>query len=267
MTRTLAATAVLFAAFAVSNGAVWNNDARYTNWNVAPGLKDRNGLTKIPVFLEDVAYRADPTCLASINKAITAMNADLQGCIMFDLMTTPTPSSLGKDFVWISTKFNNGTESDTCLSVPGRIAAQNKQGQRLYIKGSTAAKGGHCCATERPVMRFLAHTIGMRNEFNRADRDSYLKVTPENVDPAVAQYGMYTKLAPGQGQNLGRFDHTSITMAENTENGAGKTTFTPISTTAKVGNKPKLSLEDCFHIKNQYGCTTMTLPCDTDAYP
>ena len=42
--------------------------------------------------------------------------------------------------------------------------------------------------------------------------------------------------------------------------------FEPIPTGAPgtIGNLPKLSAEDCFQIKTQYGCDTMTLPCDTD---
>ena len=58
MASFIAASVVLLAVFAQVNAAVWNNDGRYTNWNLSPGAKDRNGQTNIPVFLEDAAYRA-----------------------------------------------------------------------------------------------------------------------------------------------------------------------------------------------------------------
>ena len=68
----------------------------------------------------------------------------------------------------------------------------------------------------RNVMRFMAHTLGMRNEFNRIDRDTILKVTPANIDPALSSYNMYSKLTSGK--NLGRFDIKSITMVAKEEN-------------------------------------------------
>lgn len=76
------------------------------------------------------------------------------------------------------TGFCNRVPAETCFSFSGRLVrAVVGQGQKMVIKGDING----CLDSVRQVMKYFVHSLGIRNEYNRPDRGSYLKVFPGNI--------------------------------------------------------------------------------------
>ena len=70
----------------------------------------------------------------------------------------------------------------TCWSYPGLLPSSGS-GQKL---GISAGQYG-CLDSKRLVMKTLFHVLGKRSEHNRPDRDDYLDMHLDNLDPG--QFG------------------------------------------------------------------------------
>ncbi|OQV11680.1 hypothetical protein BV898_14024 [Hypsibius exemplaris] len=237
------------------------NDPRYTNW---PKLYATDSRTRIPVFIDSANYSTDTACVANIRTALAQMNTDLLGCIEFvEIPTLNTASLLGFDFLVISNTLGNGVKSDTCQTVPGRLAAQRANGQRMLIISSStpapAIAGAECCTKIRDIMRYLANVLGLRNEYNRADRP--IIGNAANILPALIPYDLY-KLYPTQNVTVypgnTAFDYKSITMVPTDKYATAPGTAVwslPAGSTATVGTLNRLSAIDCSAIAYKYQCS------------
>lgn len=80
----------------------------------------------------------------------------------------------------VTTSIGFRSPSGTCFSFPGRLRrAVNGQGQKLLLKGG--ANG--CLDTAKDAAKFIANALGLRNEYNRPDRDQFITIRTENLRP------------------------------------------------------------------------------------
>jgi len=231
-----------------SRAAVFNTDARYGNW-----LRySTEPWTRIPVYIEQTRYASDTTgTLANIRTSYQALNNDLRGCIEFYEVTTP--AYLGRDFIWVSPAFQNGSNSLTCASFPGRYMAQNQNGQKLNIIPGTAA--GQCGSNIRQIMAKFANTLGLRNEYQRPDRPITVDIT--KLDPSLSQFAsMYAAYSLGSNYIYPTgFDYNSISMIPATTNAvSGQSMYTVPTGVVPPTPQNRLSQIDCSGIAQRYQC-------------
>lgn len=150
------------------------------------------------------------------------------------------------------------------MSVPGRDATQKGRGQKLLIVGNTGTTlpAATCCAV-RDVMKYLSHVLGLRNEYQRIDRD--IIVTGGLIHPTLQRFNMYNVFQPSSKvinyPETPAFDSYSITMMPQNQYANATTDsiyqFSGATLTAGItapGDKPLLSLYDCKAIAYKYGC-------------
>lgn len=87
------------------------------------------------------------------------------------------------------------TASDRCWSAAGR------KGNRQEIRLDESQ-----CTRVRTVIHEIGHTVGLKHEQQRSDRDTYVEIIEENVDPdKIGNFDIY-----GPGLPLGDYGYTSV---------------------------------------------------------
>ncbi|GAU89625.1 hypothetical protein RvY_02155 [Ramazzottius varieornatus] len=169
---------------------------------------------------------------------------DTLGCVRFALYNST--SDKGKDYVEI-----NPAVDGTCWSYPGLLPS-NGDGQKL---GISSGKYG-CTHSKRLVMKTLFHVLGKRSEHNRPDRDDYLDMHLENLDPTFAPFAPFQKYLDSTVYYQGfPYDYNSITHHLPTAYAKpGSTVFSVRDSSKTIGDKPRLSYWDCYAMSMQYQC-------------
>ncbi|UYV78100.1 hypothetical protein LAZ67_16000112 [Cordylochernes scorpioides] len=89
-------------------------------------------------------------------------------------------------------------EGDWCTSGPGRLG----NGPQYITISST-------CLSYTTAVHEMMHAAGFYHEHNRPDRDDYIKVLWENIDPEA--FSHFMKMKPGTGNTLGLpYDYVSV---------------------------------------------------------
>ncbi|XP_055334815.1 embryonic protein UVS.2-like [Paramacrobiotus metropolitanus] len=201
-----------------------------------------------------ILYRLDPAYsageLALIQQAMTQISSDMKGCIRFQPYSVEINN--GMDFLYISRTLNSGSTMPTCFSFPGRVVSQDGAGQKVALFNSPNGNG--CMDSVRDVMKFLAHALGLRNEYNRPDRDKYITVFTNNIKSEMRSLNLFMKYTPDQVDYLNtEFDYNSITMPSPTKYAnPGSVIFASSRSGQGFGNLPRLSQSDCIGIGLQY---------------
>ncbi|OQV24861.1 hypothetical protein BV898_01447 [Hypsibius exemplaris] len=276
----LASVVLFYCATASVQGALLSVDTKYQNW---VKLFPTDGPVRIPVYIDQANYttRGDTTCVQRIKDAYAAMNRGLNGCIQFFEITSPV--NVGRPFLWVSQVTNNNVLSPTCAAVPGRMNQPNNEGQKLIILGGNTP--GSCCGTVRDVMRYFANTLGLRNEYQRADRETFIQVPATSrpgagstLNPLYTAFDPYQMLPttvastfPFGTTPAAPFDFNSITMVPNTKYMTSGTAYTNPLTTPATGtfegninnfpNSDEISGLDCQAIAAKYGCLAQGNTC------
>ncbi|XP_055337498.1 uncharacterized protein LOC129587676 [Paramacrobiotus metropolitanus] len=188
-----------------------------------------------------------------IREAMLQIQADSGNCVRFREVSLPAPP--GIYFVVITrTGGLSGPNSLTCYSFPGIISGQYGRGQ--YMAMQPGING--CLGNRRQAMRILASLLGLRSEHNKPNRDTFLLVNTNNINPV----GMLNQVFNTYDRNKvifdqDNFDFNSITLLDPfTFTSNGNPTIT-----AKGGfniqNVGRLSVTDCTAIKVMYQCPSV----------
>ncbi|OQV21519.1 hypothetical protein BV898_04421 [Hypsibius exemplaris] len=219
-----------------------NRDTRYGPW-----LNPTQILYRL-----DTTYTATET--STIQQAMTQISSDTGGCIKFQPYVTGT--NAGTDHIFIGKTLNNGQAIPTCFSFPGRVLTQAGQGQKMAVFGASNTNG--CLDTVRDVMKYLVHVLGLRNEYNRPDRDQYIQTFPANIRPELQALNILRPYTAAQVDYLNTaFDFNSVTIPSASKYAnPGTLLYTPTISGVSFGTLPRLSQGDCIGIVLQYpGCS------------
>ncbi|XP_055334825.1 embryonic protein UVS.2-like [Paramacrobiotus metropolitanus] len=210
--------------------------------------------------------------ISQIQAAMAQISTDMGQCIRFVPYNDATDQT--KDSLFISPSLNNGSLTQTCFSFPGRLINQAtangvKGGQKLGMVSGTDG----CLGSTREAMKYLAHSLGLRNEYLRTDRDTYITVFPQNIRTdlqGLSLLNIYTQAS--QVQNVGTFDYNSITMPSTTKYTTSgmplysvAQTGVPLGTVASIGTLSRLSQSDCTALASIY--TTCSAASCANPYP
>ncbi|XP_055341757.1 uncharacterized protein LOC129590513 [Paramacrobiotus metropolitanus] len=244
--------------FSVNSGyaaILSTNDPRYTLW---PVLFNTDPYVRVPVYVEKARY--DLQTQLNINASLLALNTDLTGCLQF--VQVPSPTNVGRDFIYVSPVSSTGAAQQTCGTVPGHLAGSNPGGQKMYILPGTGP--GQCGGSVRQIMGRFANAIGLRNEYQRNDRP--ITVTTGNIATSLANigasmYAAYTANVTVYPQNTA-YDYNSITqITPQTNANPGVSMFTnPGGQASPTLNR--LSNIDCNAIKWRYNCNSNVVCAD-----
>ncbi|XP_066523469.1 hatching enzyme 1.2-like [Hoplias malabaricus] len=185
--------------------------------------KSGNGVVRVPYTVSADFSSSDMT---KITGAMAKFHS--KTCIRF------VPRSTESDYISIENKSG-------CYSSVGKTGG--KQVVSLSLNG---------CVYHGIVEHELNHALGFYHEHTRSDRDSYVKINWQNIDPAM-QYNFNKKNT----NNLKTdYDYSSVMHYSNTAFSInGQDTITPIpDSSVEIGQRKELSAIDIQRINILYKC-------------
>jgi hypothetical protein len=119
---------------------------------------------------------------------------------------------------------------------------------------------GEGCWDVGTMVHELMHTVGFYHMQNRSDRDEYIRILWENIDPAFV--GEFQKLHPEDNLILEPFDYNSIMLygpRSFSKDGESITMEPKYAgfTMIEVYEKPGLTAKDAEAINKLYKCSTL----------
>ena len=132
------------------------------------------------------------------------------------------------------------------------IAQQSGQGQAMSIQGGQSG----CMNSPRHIMRLLASLTGLRSEHNKPNRDQFVTVSSQNIEPRVQPYVPVNVFDSSKViSNPNDFDYNSITMIDPLEFSGNGAPVIQSRTQATIINSGSLSMKDCQAITSYYQCS------------
>ncbi|XP_071753514.2 high choriolytic enzyme 1-like [Centroberyx gerrardi] len=186
--------------------------------------KASNGMVTIPFTMSGVFSSWDKQ---KIDRAMKSFHSST--CIRF------VPRTNQRDFISIENR-------DGCFSSLGKtggmqVLSLNKQG----------------CLYHGIIQHEINHALGFQHEQTRSDRDQYVRINWENIDPRMA-YNFHRQRT----NNLGTpYDYSSIMHYGRTAFSVqyGRDSITPIpNPRVQIGQRQGMSRIDIQRINRLYGC-------------
>lgn len=174
---------------------------------------------------------------------VELINSKLKGCLHIRPRLESEP-----DFVYVTKPPNYRTNPSFCKSHVGRQGGF----QPMYVTEE-------CLNHSKRLHRLFLHVIGLQNEVVRPDRDTYIEINEDNVDPRFKHYLKVCKDCP----TYGEYDPESVLHFPSdvfTLNGAdtitvGKKLHNLDFQNMHLGLNDKMSEKDAMKIRQMYGCT------------
>lgn len=148
---------------------------------------------------------------------------------------------------------NIGHFTDGCYTYVGLRTSLENQGQILNLatKGPTQAPTSDC-ATLGIVSHELLHTLGLYHEQSRFDRDTYVTINFDNIDPT--NHDQFAKQTIDTSMGID-YDYGSVMHYSNRAFGINNAiTIVPTDPNAVIGQRDGLSASDALIIKYLYRC-------------
>ena len=220
-----------------------------------------------------VAFLSGATEYQALTTAMNIISQDLKYCINFTAIV-PANAVPTVPFIYF-VPAQPPSVTPLCASSHGLLVRAGTQGQTAIVFGSSAftssgqsgnAKGA-CLdnpSSPRDAMRVLVNALGLRNEFMRSDRDTFITFQT-NFNSLVVDnlrsldiFGAAKQYNTATATNQGTFDAQSITMVSGEQWAADPTrpVFTLKSgpSAKPIGTLARLSLGDCSALNLLYRC-------------
>nr|XP_057939822.1 high choriolytic enzyme 1-like isoform X3 [Doryrhamphus excisus] len=185
--------------------------------------KASNGLVKVPY---SISAQFSSWERQKIERAMKSFHSST--CIRF------VPRRYDHDYISFESKSG-------CFSALGRQGGR----QVVSIKRNS-------CVYHAIIQHEINHALGFQHEQTRSDRDRYVRINWENIDPKMA-YNFYKQ----DTNNLNTpYDYSSVMHYEKTAFSTnGRDTITPIpNSNVHIGQRQGMSRWDIMRINLLYGC-------------
>ncbi|XP_055327172.1 mucin-5AC-like [Paramacrobiotus metropolitanus] len=157
----------------------------------------------------DAATSYEAAELVIILQAMSQLSSELGQCISFRLYDPLR--DLGRDHLYLSKTLNDGLATATCFSFPGRVLRSRGRGQKLILRGGVFG----CLDSVRQAAKYLVNVLGLRNEYNRPDRERWITTHPQNIRPELVALELLRPYHERNVETLGTaLDLESITMLD-----------------------------------------------------
>ncbi|XP_071314926.1 hatching enzyme 1.2-like [Trachinotus anak] len=191
--------------------------------------KDSSGLVQIPYTVSTQFSRSEQ------DKIYSAMKSFNRTCIRF---VRRTDKRKQKDYISIKNR-------DGCFSSVGRVGGR----QILSLKRTG-------CVSFGIIQHELIHALGFYHEHSRSDRDRYVRINWENIEPEKTH-----NFQKRESNNLNTpYDYSSIMHYRKTSfSQNGRNTITPIpDASVQIGQRRDMSELDIRKINLLYRCSSQT---------
>lgn len=144
---------------------------QFANYKPAPKLK-----LSLPLDCHSGLLEAQ-----TIQNAMYQIESDLNGCVKFKRFHYEYDH--GFPHVYFTPTPRRHKDPGLCYSHPGRdLHTPYGEPQEVIISRAYHAYG--CSTSQRGIMGVLANLLGKRDEYRRPDRDYYLHMDEQNLDPS-----------------------------------------------------------------------------------
>ncbi|KAL6724432.1 hypothetical protein Aduo_019323 [Ancylostoma duodenale] len=135
------------------------------------------------------------------------------------------------------------------------------------IGGKQSLSLGSGCIQKGIIIHELMHAVGFFHEQSRTDRDDYITILWNNIQPGMQ--GQFEKYGQGTIQSLGTtYDYSSIMhYGGKAFSRNGQPTMVPKQKGAQIGQRSGFSKTDIYKINKLYGCPTDGEKPETTAEP
>ena len=179
-----------------------------------------------------VYYQLDPAVVGYTSTILAAMeNYHRNTCVKFKRRTTER-------------NYINIFAGQGCYSYVGMTGGQ----QPISL--------GRGCMFVGTIVHELGHALGFFHEQNRSDRDKYLIIYWENIQPGMES--QFALLKPHENLLLDTFDTNSIMLYGNTAFSKDRVSKTMVARSGvplkETYDKPGLSASDIIRVKKMYRC-------------
>lgn len=158
-------------------------------------------------------------------------------------------------------------EDRSCLRFQARVSEPNYvrifRGNGCFsqvglVGGPQMVSLGIGCIRHTIIMHELLHAVGFHHEHTRSDRDDYVTIYLNNVQPGLEQ--AFTKPDPSQYQLLSPFDYESVMLYGSTSFARSVWLYTMTrkdgTRIPEVYEKTKLSNSDVYRLNRLYQCSS-----------
>ncbi|GAU88355.1 hypothetical protein RvY_01066 [Ramazzottius varieornatus] len=210
---------------------------------------------EIPYYI-DPAYTDEEE--GQIRLAMLRVMSDLDMCVRFTEVAAESPAYKLKVTPTDTSSTLNATFSKLCHTFAGTYLANMAQGKTEQSLLLTTGPQGCFDGSMHSLMKYFAVSMGLRNEHQRPDRDGYLQISNDKIDPQLQV--AYQTYPAAEVHITCPYDYCSITHNQPTDFAAvnGTEVFTVKEAPYFIPKLDQLSTCDCQQLKALYGCDPAT---------
>ncbi|CAI8019322.1 Bone morphogenetic protein 1 homolog [Geodia barretti] len=215
----------------------------------------------------DIAYNPIPSSSSRQKRGATAIRERLWPNARIPYKISPTFDSYEQSLLYEAMR---QWEARTCVRFYERPSTHN-QSYAYYFKGGCCASYvgrqsvsyqqgislGSGCTTISKYLHEIGHVIGFWHEQSRPDRDEYIRILTENMNPGTQSNFRIQEEIDSMGVG---YDYNSIMHYSSTTFGSGRTTLVAHDSSIPVGGAVELSELDILQANLLYQCDSENPP-------
>uniref|UniRef100_A0AC34FB87 Metalloendopeptidase n=1 Tax=Panagrolaimus sp. ES5 TaxID=591445 RepID=A0AC34FB87_9BILA len=238
---------------------IWDSDAMYNLDKFEGDIANDLNASTIPLFVRGGPTNSNGTNQhnAIRNRRQLWPNGKIPRSVIASSMQEYSKNTCVE---WVP-KTNKDTDYVYIMPDRGCYSMVGKTGGRQTLSL------GNGCIQKGIIIHEMMHAVGFFHEQSRTDRDDFITILWQNIQPGMA--GQFEKYSSATIQSLGsEYDYSSIMhYGPKAFSKNGQATIVPKQQKATIGQRSGFSGVDSFKINTLYGCPTSGKPGVTNTSP